>query len=168
LTEISQSALVLVGTPLMVLALVVSFIPILPGTVIVWLAAMAFGILDQWTQFTPAAGIICTAIMIFSVTSDFWLPALGMKTGGLTCLGAVGSLIGGFVGTFLIPLPICGTLIGAVAGALLAELVRFRDLRKAFAGGQTAAKMFVVGYILEAVCSIAVFVVYIVSVGNSG
>jgi uncharacterized protein len=166
--ELTQSALILLGTPLMVLALIVSFIPILPGTVIVWLAAMAFGILDQWTRFTPAAGIISTAIMIFSVTSDFWLPLIGMKTGGLTCLGAIGSLIGGFIGTFLIPLPICGTLIGAVVGALLAELVRFRDIRKAFQGGQSAAKMFVVGYILEAVCSIAVFIVYIVSLSTTG
>ncbi len=166
--DISQSALLIIGTVMMVVALVVAFIPILPGTVIVWLAAMAFGILDQWTRFTPPAGVVSTAIMIFSVTSDFWLPVLGMKTGGLTCLGAVGSFVGGVIGTFFIPLPICGTLIGAVAGALLAELVHFRDLRKAFQGGQSAAKLFAIGYAVEVISSIGVFVVYIVSVSTMG
>jgi len=166
--DFTQSAMIFFGTILMIGALVVSFIPILPGTVIVWLAAMAFGLANQWTRFTPAAGIVATAIMIFSVSSDFWLPALGIKTGGLTCLGAIGGLIGGLVGTFFIPLPICGTLIGAVAGALLAELIHFRELRRAVRAGQSAAKLFVVGYIVEAVSSIAVFVVYIVSLATTG
>jgi uncharacterized protein len=168
LTEFTQSTMIFFGTILMIGALVLSFIPILPGTVIVWLAAMAFGIVNQWTRFTPAAGVIATAIMIFSVSSDFWLPALGVKTGGLTCLGAIGSLIGGLVGTFLIPLPICGTLIGAVVGALLAELIHFRQLGKAVQAGQSAAKLFVVGYIVETVSSIAVFVVYVVSLATTG
>jgi uncharacterized protein len=168
MTDFTQQGIIFFGTILMIGALVLSFIPILPGTVIVWLAAMAFGIVNQWTRFTPAAGVITTAIMIFSVSSDFWLPALGVKTGGLTCLGAVGSLIGGLVGTFLIPLPICGTLIGAVVGALLAELIHFRQLSKAMQAGQSAAKLFVIGYIVETVSSIAVFVVYVVSLATTG
>src|SRR6185436_3057251 len=117
--DITQQGIVFFGTILMVAALIVSFIPILPGTMIVWLAAIAFGLITQWTRFTQAAGLVATGIMIFSVSSDFWLPALGIKTGGLTCLGAIGSLVGGLIGTFLIPLPICGTLIGAVVGALV-------------------------------------------------
>jgi len=166
--DFTQQTLIFFGTMLMVGALVVSFIPILPGTVIVWLAALAFGLVDGWTRFTPAAGVIATAIMIFSVSSDFWLPAMGVKTGGLTCLGAIGSLVGGLVGTFVIPLPICGTLIGAVAGALLVELIHFRQLNKAVQAGRAAATLFLVGYAVEAACSIAVFVVYVVSLATTG
>src|SRR5690349_17525193 len=129
--DIAQQGIVLFGTILMVAALVVSFIPILPGTVIVWIAAMAIGLISQWARFTTVAGIAATAIMIFSVSSDFWLPALGIKTGGLTCLGAIGSLIGGLIGTFLIPLPVCGTLVGAVLGALIIEMIHFRNMQKA-------------------------------------
>lgn len=149
-------------------ALIVSFIPILPGTMIVWIAAMAFGLLTQWMRFTPVAAIVATALMIFSVSSDFWLPALGVKTGGLTCLGAIGSLVGGFVGTFFIPLPICGTLIGAVVGALAVELIHFRNLGKAVQAGQSTAKLFIIGYIIESASSIAVFGVYLVSLASTG
>ena len=166
--DFTQQGIIFFGTILMVAALVVSFVPVLPGTVIVWIAAMAFGLITQWTRFTPAAGIAATAIMIFSVSSDFWLPALGVKTGGLTCLGAIGSLIGGLIGTFLIPLPICGTLIGAVVGALVVEMIHFRNMRKALQAGQSAATMFVLGYILECASSIAVFVVYAVSLATTG
>ena len=166
--DITQQGIVFFGTILMVAALVVSFVPVLPGTMIVWLAAMAFGIITQWARFTPAAGIAATVIMIFSVSSDFWLPALGVKTGGLTCLGAIGSLVGGLIGTFLIPLPICGTLIGAVAGALVIEMIHFRNMQKALQAGQSAATMFVLGYILESASSIAVFVVYVVSLATTG
>lgn len=166
--EIAQQGIIFFGTILMVAALVVSLIPILPGTVIVWLAAMAFGLVNQWMRFTPAAGIIVTAIMIFSVSSDFWLPALGVKTGGLTCLGAIGSLVGGLIGTFLIPLPICGTLIGAVLGALIVEMIHFRNMQKALQAGQSAATMFVLGYIVETASSVAVFVVYLASLASTG
>lgn len=166
--DLTQQGIIFFGTILMVGALVVSFIPILPGTVIVWLAAMAFGLVNQWTRFTPAAGVIATLLMIFSVSSDFWLPALGVKTGGLTCLGAIGSLVGGLVGTFLIPLPICGTLIGAVVGALLVEAIHFRNMQKALQAGQSAATMFVLGYLVEAGSSIAVFIVYVVSLATTG
>lgn len=152
----------------MIGTLVLSFIPVLPGNVLVWGAAIGFGIANQWQRFTPTAGVVATILMIIGATSDFWLPFLGMKTGGLTCLSAIGSLIGGLVGTFLIPLPICGTLIGAVGGALLVELVQFRNLRRAMEAGQTTAKMFVVGYALEVAISIAIFVVYVVSVASTG
>jgi uncharacterized protein YqgC (DUF456 family) len=166
--DFTQSTLIFFGTILMVGALIVSFIPILPGTVIVWIAAMAFGVLNQWVRFTPLAGVVATVLMIFSVSSDFWLPALGVKTGGLTCLGAIGSLIGGFIGTFFIPLPICGTLIGAVIGALAIELIHFRNLGKAMQAGQSTAKLFIIGYIIESVSSITVFVVYVVSLASTG
>jgi uncharacterized protein YqgC (DUF456 family) len=166
--DFTQSALIFFGTILMVGALVLSFIPVLPGNVIVWGAAIGFGVADQWQRFTPAAGVVTTVLMIVGVTSDFWLPLLGMKTGGLTCLSAIGSLIGGIIGTVVIPLPICGTLIGAVAGALLVELVRYRELRRAFRAGQTTAKMFVVGWVLESAISIAIFGVYLVSLATTG
>jgi uncharacterized protein len=166
--ELTQSTLIFFGTILMVVALVVSFIPVLPGTVIVWAVAIIIGVLDQFQRFTPAAGIVATVIMVVSVSSDFWLPAMGIKTGGLTCLGAIGSLIGGLIGTFLIPVPICGTFIGAIIGALAIELIHFRNIGKALQAGQSAAKMFVLGYLVESACSIAVFVVYIASLASTG
>lgn len=164
----TDAAVLTVGTILLGVAFVLSFIPIMPGAMLVWGVAIVTALLDGFTRITPLAAFLFTAIMLISVTSDFWLPALGVKTSGLTCLGAVGSLVGGFAGTFLIPLPVLGTLIGTVAGALLVELVLFRDQLKAIRAGQTALKLFVVGYVLEIAASAAIVVIFLVSLFSTG
>ncbi len=168
LIEFTESVLIFFGTALMVGTLVLSFVPILPGTALVWAVAMVFGALNEFQRFTPAAAVIATIIMIVSVSSDFWLPMMGVKTGGLTCLGALGSFAGGLIGTFVIPIPLCGTLIGCVIGALVIEAIHFRNLGRAMQAGQSAAKMFLLGYLVESACSVAVFVVYIVSLAGTG
>jgi uncharacterized protein YqgC (DUF456 family) len=72
--------------------------------------------------------------------------------------------IGGLIGTFVIPVPLVGSLLGAVAGALLVEFVRMRQLRGAIKAGTVAAKIFFIGYVIEVGSAIAVFVVYLFSV----
>lgn len=152
----------------MVAALILSFIPVLPGPVLVWAVAIIFGVSEGFHRITPLAGISMTFLMIAGVGSDLWLPLLGIKTGGVTCLGAVGSFIGGLIGTFLIPIPLLGTLIGCVIGALALEMLRYRELRKALQAGQSAAKMFILGYVLEIIASIGIFVIYLISVASTG
>ncbi len=166
--DITQPLQLAVATIGMVAALILSFIPVLPGPVLVWAVAIIFGISEGFHRITPVAGIVMTLIMIAAVGSDLWLPLLGVKTGGVTCLGAVGSFIGGAIGTFLIPIPLLGTLIGCVIGALLFELMRYRELRKALQAGQSAAKMFILGYVLEVAASVGIFIVYLISVATSG
>lgn len=163
-----DSLLLATASVMMVVALVLAFVPLLPGAVLVWAVALAYGALNGFAHVTPGALLVITALMIVGSTCDLWLPLLGVKTGGLSCLGALGSLIGGTLATFLIPLPIAGTLIGAVVGALLAELARFRQLRKALQAGQSAAKMFVLSYIVELAASIAIAVVFFISLIAEG
>lgn len=161
--DIAQSLLIALTTIVMVIALVLSFIPMLPGPMLVWGVVIIFGVLNGFQRLTPAAAVAASVLMIAGVTSDLWLSIFGVKTGGLTCLASIGSLIGGLVATFIIPIPIVNTLLGCVAGALLTELIRFREIRKALQAGQSAATMFVVSYIVEVAMSAAIFVVYVVS-----
>jgi uncharacterized protein YqgC (DUF456 family) len=166
--DITQPLQLAVATIGMVAALILSFIPVLPGPVLVWAVAIIFGISEGFHRVTPVAGIAMTLIMVAGVGSDLWLPMLGVKTGGVTCLGAIGSFIGGAIGTFLIPIPLLGTLIGCIVGALFFELMRYREMRKALQAGQSAAKMFILGYVLEVAASVGIFIVYLVSVATSG
>ena len=84
------------------------------------------------------------------------------------CRTSLGSFAGGFLGTFLIPIPLLGTVIGLVAGALLMELAQFGDLRKAMGAGQAALKQFVVGYALTIAIIVAILVVYVISILSTG
>lgn len=166
--EFTQSALITVSVFAMVIGVLLAFIPVLPGALIVW----AIGIVSAWAnhfdRITPVAAIVMTVLMVVSMTSDYWLPMLGIKTSGMTCLAAIGSIIGGLIGTFIIPIPIIGTLIGTVLGALIIEYVALREKTRALRAGQAALKLFIIGYILELVMTFAIFGVFIVSIATTG
>jgi uncharacterized protein len=161
--DIGESALVTLAAVLMVVAFALSFIPMMPGAMVVWVVAIGFAILEGFKRMTPLAAVIATLIMAVGTLSDFWLPLLGVKSQGASCLATIGASVGGLLGTFFIPIPILGTLIGCVIGALIAEFVRLRQLRQAIQAGRVAFKMFVVGYAVEVVCSLGVVIVFFVS-----
>jgi uncharacterized protein YqgC (DUF456 family) len=152
----------------MLMAFGLSFVPILPGPLLPWAVGIAFGFLNSWQRLTPAAGISMTVLMLIGVTADYWRPLLGAKSGGLTCLASIGSFVGGIIGTIAIPIPIVGTLVGCVVGALAVELVKFGDLQKALGAGRSAFKLFVLGYVLNIAISLAIVVVYVVSLLTTG
>jgi uncharacterized protein YqgC (DUF456 family) len=148
----------------MVVTLILAFVPILPGPLMPWAVGIVYGALTGWQRVTPIAAIMMTLLMLVGVTADYWRPLLGAKTMGMGCRTSLGSFVGGLIGTFLIPIPLLGTVIGLVAGALLMELLQFGDLRKAMGAGRAAFKQFVVGYALTIAISVAIFVVYLISV----
>jgi len=143
-------------------------VPILPGPLMPWAVAIVYGVFTGWTRITPLAAIVMTLLMVVGVTADWWRPLLGAKTTGMGCRTSLGSFAGGFLGTFLIPIPLLGTVIGLVAGALLMELAQFGNLQKAMSAGKAALRMFVVGYALNIAISVAIFVVYVISVLTTG
>jgi uncharacterized protein YqgC (DUF456 family) len=162
--EISPTLLLILATALMIVTLVLAFIPILPGPLMPWAVAIVYGVLTGWQRVTPLAAIIMTLLMLVGVTADYWRPLLGAKTTGMGCRTSLGSFAGGFIGTFLIPIPLLGTVIGLIAGALLMELAQFGDLKKAMGAGRAALKQFVVGYALTIAISVGIFVVYLISI----
>ncbi len=162
--QLNATLLLILATALMIVTLVLAFIPILPGPLMPWAVAIVYGILTGWQRVTPLAALIVTLLMLVGVTADYWRPLLGAKTTGMGCRTSLGSFAGGFIGTFLIPIPLLGTVIGLVAGALLIELAQFGNLRKAMGAGRAALKQFVVGYALTIAISVAIFVVYLISI----
>ena len=162
--QIDPTILLILATALMLVTLVLALIPILPGSLMPWAVGIVYGALTGWQRVTPAAAAVMTGLMLVGVTADYWRPLLGAKTTGMGCRTSLGSFAGGLIGTFLIPIPLVGTVIGLVAGALVMELLQFGDLRKAMGAGRAAFKQFVVGYVLTIAISVSIFVVYIISV----
>ena len=150
------------GILVMLLALVISIVPYLPGPALLWAVGTIFAIATKFEHVTPLAVVIMTLFMLIGSTTEIWLRGLGMKTRGASCWGTLGSIIGGIIGTFF--MPIIGTLIGAVLGALLIEFMRLGDTRKAFEAGRSAFEMFILGMIVEFAMSAAIFAVFVASI----
>ncbi|TVZ56875.1 hypothetical protein OD91_2177 [Lutibacter sp. Hel_I_33_5] len=112
--------LLLLGFVLVILGIIGSFLPVLPGPLTSW-----FGLLllhftkivpKDWTFLGVTLGI---AILIWIL--DYFIPAIGTKRFGGSKYGVYGTTIGLLVGLFS-PIPF-GMLIGAFGGALIGELL---------------------------------------------
>jgi hypothetical protein len=149
---------------LMIAGVFLSLVPILPGSLVVWGIALVAGLIDNFQRITPTAFVVMTIIMVIGQLSDFWLPLFGIQSGGLSCTASIGSIIGGMVGTFIIPVPILGTLIGAIIGAWLVDYLQRRNMDTAVTAGKEAARLFAIGYAVRFISSLLIFIVFMISI----
>lgn len=158
--DFGQAALTLIASIAMVVTFFLAFLPILPGPIILWGIALIYGLLTGWALLTIPAMVAITILTIAGSTSDYWLPFIGVKSAGASCYAIIGTIIGGLIGTFAIPIPIVGTLVGSMAGALLMELLRVGDLRKALFAANFAMRTFLIGLALEIVVNALILAVF--------
>jgi len=163
MAELLTSTLSLTTIILMSLTVVVSVIPFIPGPFLLWAIALIYGFLTSFSQLTPFAFIIITLLMIIGSTTDLWTPLLGMRARGTSLGGILAGIVGAFLGTVIIPLPIVGTLVGAALGAITVEYLnagRSRALR----AGASAAESYVLSIVIEFVVNIGIVLTFIISI----
>lgn len=124
----------------MVIGLIGTLIPVLPGVELIWLAALVYAIAERFATIDPLTFAALTVLAAMGITANIWASHLGSRLGGASWqallaglgLGAVGFVIGLFVGGIgAVP----GGLIGALAGVLLVEYRRRKDWREAARAG---------------------------------
>ena len=112
----------------MVLGILGSFLPILPGPLTSWVGLLIL-------HFTKAVPMNYTFLVItFSVAFGIWIldyiiPAVGTKRFGGSKAGIIGTSLGLIVG-LLSPIP-GGIIIGPFLGALIGELINKSEFNKA-------------------------------------
>jgi uncharacterized protein YqgC (DUF456 family) len=124
------------GIAFVVLAFIIGLIgtiaPVIPGLLLIWLGALVYAwIVIGFDVFSPWVFVLITLVGLIAGTSNLWLAALGAKTTGAPWRTLVVGFIGGIAGTFLIPIPILGTILGYAGGLVLSEYVRQGQIRPA-------------------------------------
>jgi uncharacterized protein len=104
-------------------------IPIFPGVVIIWLAALGYGLVTGFHTLGIILFVIITLLMLVGVTVDNVMMSMGARKGGASWLSIGAALVAGVVCTFLFP-PL-GGIIAAPLAVLLIEYLRGRDMGKA-------------------------------------
>lgn len=160
---LGDSLLTLFASAGMVIMLILTVLPFIPASLLLWAITLAYGLATNFQHVSLLAFIIITIFTLLSVFRDFWMPFLGMKTRGASCSSVVGTIIGGTIGTFVIPIPVLGTLIGGMAGALILEIMRVGDLRKSMYAAGFAFETFVLSFILEFVINLIIVIVFFAS-----
>ncbi len=125
----SQVTLQLIVLAVMLFGLMGLAIPVLPGLVIIWVAALVYGIV---TGFSLGSGIIMAVLTVLmavgSIIDNFIMGASARMTGASWwAIGA--ALVAGIIGSLLIP-PF-GGLVLALLALFAVEYGRLKDWRQA-------------------------------------
>lgn len=138
----------------MLIGLVGSVVPVLPGTPVVLIAAIGhrlyFGDASVSNLFLVAL-LVMTGL---SLLLDFLASVIGAKKFGATWRGMVGAVLGGIVGLFF-ALP--GIVAGPFVGAMLLEMSGGKEFKVALRAGTGA----VLGLLLGTVAKFGICVVMI-------
>ncbi|MEZ5974996.1 MAG: DUF456 family protein [Planctomycetota bacterium] len=153
------------------LALLVLVLAGLPGT---WLM-LGLTALCEWLipvdLFDASTLWLALGLALLGEVFEFTMGSAGARRAGAGRAGALGALLGGILGglggTFLIPIPVVGSLAGAAIGAMgLATLLEHSggmDLRSALRAGTGAAKGQVSGTIVKLALGLCVWLLLAVA-----
>jgi len=146
----------------MLVGLVGTLVPILPGVELIWLAVLVYAIAERFASIDPLTFAVLTALAAIGMLANFWASQLGSRLGGASWqallaglgFGALGFIIGLFVGGIgAVP----GGLIGSLTGILLVEYLRRRDWK----GAARAGTGWLVGCLLSGFIQMTVGIVMI-------
>ena len=148
--------LLTIGFLFVMLGLIGSFLPVLPGPLTSWLGLLIL----YFTSIVPMNYTfigITLAIAIFIWVLDYIIPAIGTKRFGGSTYGVYGTTIGLLIGLFS-PIPF-GILLGAFLGAFIGEMLHDKkNTKRAF----RASIGSLLGLITSATIKFTVAVVYAV------
>lgn len=120
--------LIFIAALFIVLGIIGSFLPVLPGPLTSWAGLLILHFTDaipmNWTFL-----IITLVFAVFIWFLDYIIPAIGTKRFGGSKYGMIGTSIGLIVG-LLSPIPF-GIIIGPFVGALIGELINKSDTNTA-------------------------------------
>jgi uncharacterized protein YqgC (DUF456 family) len=105
-------------------------VPIFPGTVIMWLASLGYGLVAGFDRLGWAMFIPITVLMLISTALDNLFMGAGARKGGASWSTIFVAILAGVVGT--IAFPPFGGFIAAPLAVFLLEYVRLRDVQKAW------------------------------------
>lgn len=156
--------LLVLGLLIMLLGLIGSFIPVLPGPLTGWIGLLILHLTKavpmNWTFLGITLGI---ALLVWLL--DYFIPAMGTKKFGGSREGVIGTTIGLIIG-LLSPIPL-GFIIGAFVGALVGELIHdSKDTSKAVKAAFGSFLGFLASTTLKFAVSFVFLIFYILKTSN--
>lgn len=134
-------------------------LPVLPGVPLVLVGAVA----AAWIRGFDVVGVMPLAwiavLAVLAQVVDFAAGAIGARLGGAGRAGFWGGVLGSLVG--LIWFPPIGFLLGALAGAIVAEMVAGRPFQDAWRAGLGAFAGTIGGVAAKALILVAMAIVMV-------
>ena len=159
-----QTALFGVAVFFILLGIVGVVIPMIPGTFLVWLTVVLYAVAERAlgvAALDPLTLVAITLIAFVAGLSDLWLPLLGARASGSSRRSLIFGIAGAILGTFLLPVPLFGTVIGYAAGVLLGEYHKHGDWNRALRAGLGGLAGWGIATILQLAGSLLILIIFI-------
>jgi uncharacterized protein len=150
LSAVLEITAIVIASLFMLAAIGFTLVPILPGTLFVLPAVLVYGLMVDFSPFGMWFWIGQILLTVLNFVSDNIAQFFGIKKMG----GSKAGMIGGMVGMFVMPLAIAplgplaiilGPLLGAVAGAMVGEMLVRRSKEEVLRVGWGSALSFLAG-----------------------
>lgn len=135
-------------------------LPALPGALLIFIGLVIAAWADGFTRVGWGTLVLIGAIAALSYVVDFVAAALGAKRAGASPRAMIGAALGTVAGMFLGPI---GLLLGPLAGAVLGEWTKHRDLSRAGRVGAAAWIGFVLGSAVKIALAFSMVAIFFAS-----
>ncbi len=131
----------------MVLGLMGVVLPVLPGLLLIWAAALFYGFMVGFGTIGWTVVAILTVLAGAGAIKSVVIPRRAAVKSGASGWAQFGAVVGGVVGFFVIP--VFGLILGALAGLLFVEYALKGDWNEAMVAVRGTAKGFGVSVIID-------------------
>jgi uncharacterized protein YqgC (DUF456 family) len=157
--------LVFLGFIMMLMGLIGSFLPVIPGPPLSWLGLLLLylteAIPDDWTLLGITLAI---AIIVFIL--DYFIPAMGTKKFGGSKYGVIGTTLGLLMAIFFPIFGIFGIIIWPFIGAFVGELINKSNQKQATKAAFGSLLGFLTGTFLKFIVAVIYFGIFFKTTWN--
>lgn len=155
-------ALLLIAFILMIIGILGSFLPVLPGPPISWVGLLLLYLTKAVPMSYTVLGVTLFVALVVGIL-DYVIPAKGTKRFGGSKYGIWGTNIGLIIGIFA-PIPF-GFIIGPFVGAFVGEMINdSKDSQKAFKAATGSFIGFLASTFMKFVVSVVFFGLFLLKV----
>ena len=150
--------LVIVSALCIVIGLIGSFLPIIPGPPLSWIGLLLLHVTKS-VQMNVTLLVITGIIALLIFILDYLIPAMGTKKFGGSKSGMIGTIIGLIIG-LISPIP-GGVILGPFLGAFIGEMLHKNDSKLAFRAAMGSFIGFLASTFIKFIVAIIYFGIYI-------
>lgn len=122
MSDTTATILVLI---VMLIGLAGTLLPILPGILLMWAAAIGYGFAVGWSGAGVAVVVLSTLLSGLAIVLGVVLPKRAAEESGASTRSQIAAAVGAIIGFFVIP--VIGIVIGAIVGIALSEYLITND-----------------------------------------
>ena len=144
----------------MAVGLIGTVVPVLPGLLLIWAAALVYGLADGFGAAGGVAFTLISLLLVAGMSAGYVLPKRAGERSGASKssmrLGLVGAIIGFFV------IPVIGLPIGGALGVLLGEYQRLQSWPAAWTATRSVLGGFGMAVLAEFTAGVAMVGIWVV------